>query len=124
MKCRYCPRTLRTAESKARGYGLVCGRKLGLIPPPMPRHARPTPVKPATTPDAHPDQTAIPLEPQMSSPEPDQARALPQIATACPTCNAAPGDLCTSHGGTRPRRHDVHQARTTAWNRTRTTKEN
>lgn len=40
---------------------------------------------------------------------------LPQIAVACPTCQAQPGDPCTSHGGTRTRRHDTHQTRTAAW---------
>ncbi|WP_162794725.1 hypothetical protein [Nonomuraea lactucae] len=43
------------------------------------------------------------------------ARELPQIAAACPTCNAQPGDLCTSHSGTRVRRHDTHVTRTAAW---------
>ncbi|MBQ0827664.1 zinc finger domain-containing protein [Streptomyces tagetis] len=124
VRCKYCPQLLLTPESRARGYGLVCGRKRGLIPPPTPRHTRlATPVTAVTTPDLHPDQLAIPLEPEMRNPEPDKARALPQINVECPTCSAAPGDLCTSHGGTRPRRHDVHQARTAAWNR-HTTKEN
>lgn len=43
------------------------------------------------------------------------AADLPQIAVACPACGAKAGDLCTSHGGTRVRRTDVHQARTAAW---------
>lgn len=43
------------------------------------------------------------------------ARTLPQLAVACPTCQAQPGDLCTSHGGTRIRRYDTHQARTAAY---------
>ncbi|MEV4174035.1 hypothetical protein [Nonomuraea sp. NPDC049709] len=45
----------------------------------------------------------------------EPARQLPQLAVACPTCHAATGDLCTSHGGTRPRRNDTHQTRTAAW---------
>jgi len=47
---------------------------------------------------------------------PDDAPALnrPAIAVACPACGAQPGALCTSHGGTRVRRHDVHRARTLA----------
>ncbi|MFF2573809.1 hypothetical protein [Streptomyces sp. NPDC058084] len=45
----------------------------------------------------------------------DHARTLPQLAVACPTCNAAPGELCTSHGGTRPRRTDTHVSRRAAW---------
>lgn len=49
----------------------------------------------------------------MTSPAP--ARNLPQLAAGCPTCQATPGDLCTSHGGTRQRRNDTHQARTSAW---------
>ncbi|MEU3162223.1 DUF6011 domain-containing protein [Streptomyces griseoincarnatus] len=73
MKCRYCPRRLKTRESRARGYGYICGRKNGLIPPPVPRHARPTTPKPAkvtkppkatAAPDVHPDQTAIPIDPE------------------------------------------------------------
>ncbi|MFF9312190.1 DUF6011 domain-containing protein [Streptomyces sp. NPDC014748] len=66
MKCRYCPRRLTTDESRARGYGLVCGRKHGLIPPPTPRPRPPTtPVRAVTTPAVHPDQLAIPIQPQL-----------------------------------------------------------
>lgn len=65
MKCRYCPRRLRTKESRDRGYGLICGQKLGLIPKPTPRHrALTTPVKPVTT-GVHPGQTAIPIQPEL-----------------------------------------------------------
>ncbi|MGW1463870.1 zinc finger domain-containing protein [Streptomyces sp. NPDC002308] len=46
--------------------------------------------------------------------QPAPALSLPQLAVACPACGAAPGALCTSHSGTRPRRSDVHQARTAA----------
>lgn len=49
----------------------------------------------------------------MTSPAP--ARELPQLAVPCPTCHATPGDLCTSHSGTRPRRNDTHVTRTAAW---------
>lgn len=49
----------------------------------------------------------------MTTSEP--ARDLPQIAVACPNCHAKPGDLCTSHSGTRPRRDNTHQARRAAW---------
>ncbi|MFE2556024.1 hypothetical protein ACFXGT_08300 [Streptomyces sp. NPDC059352] len=49
----------------------------------------------------------------------EPARELPQIAVACPMCDAAPGDLCTSHSGTRVRTSDTHQARTTAWSTSR-----
>lgn len=45
----------------------------------------------------------------------EPARDLPQLAAACPACGACPGDLCTSHSGTRVRRTDVHQARRAAW---------
>ncbi|MFH9959004.1 hypothetical protein ACH4OX_32975 [Streptomyces roseolus] len=47
---------------------------------------------------------------------PDQAPALtnPALAVACPACDAKPRALCTSHSGTRTRRHDVHRARTAA----------
>lgn len=66
MNCRYCPRQLRTKESRDRGYGLICGRKLGLIPPPTPRHRRAmTPVTPVTTHRVHPGQTAIPIQPEL-----------------------------------------------------------
>lgn len=66
MKCRYCPRTLRTKESKDRGYGLICGQKRGLLPKSTPRHRRvTTQVTPVMTPGVHPDQTAIPIQPQL-----------------------------------------------------------
>ncbi|MFP8887817.1 zinc finger domain-containing protein [Streptomyces mangrovi] len=47
---------------------------------------------------------------------PAKAPALtsPAIAVACPACGSQPGALCTSHNGTRLRRHNVHQARTAA----------
>ncbi|MFD3835349.1 DUF6011 domain-containing protein [Streptomyces sp. NPDC058642] len=70
MKCRYCPRPLRTKVSRDRGYGLICGQKLGLIPKPTPRQPRvTTPVKPVTTGRVHPDQTAIPIQPQLPTEE-------------------------------------------------------
>ncbi|MFF3177938.1 hypothetical protein ACFVQ0_35565 [Streptomyces sp. NPDC057900] len=50
----------------------------------------------------------------MPTTDPDPALRLPAIRVACPACGARPGDLCTSHGGSRRRRHDVHQARTQA----------
>ncbi|MFI6279617.1 hypothetical protein [Streptomyces sp. NPDC050988] len=53
------------------------------------------------------------VTPGPTSPEPD--RELPQIAVGCPACHAKPGDLCTSHSGTRPRRDNTHQARSAAW---------
>ncbi|MFI9824454.1 DUF6011 domain-containing protein [Streptomyces sp. NPDC052013] len=66
VRCRYCPRRLSTPESQARGYGLICGRKNGLIPPTTPRHSRqPAPVTAVTTPDVHPGQTAIPIQPEL-----------------------------------------------------------
>ncbi|MFM9602720.1 zinc finger domain-containing protein [Streptomyces turgidiscabies] len=132
MKCAYCPRRLRTKESRDRGYGLICGRKLGLIPKATPRHNRATtPVTPVTKPAVHPGQTSIPIQPVIPTEAdmptradpPTPARNLPQIAVDCPTCQAAPGELCVSHGGTRPRRNDTHRSRTDRWNR-RTTKEN
>ncbi|MFC8290048.1 hypothetical protein ACFUJ0_06200 [Streptomyces sp. NPDC057242] len=43
------------------------------------------------------------------------ALSLPQLSVACPSCGAAAGRLCTSHGGARIRRSDVHQPRTAAW---------
>ncbi|MEU4332366.1 zinc finger domain-containing protein [Nonomuraea dietziae] len=45
----------------------------------------------------------------------EPARDLPQLAVACPTCQAQPGDLCTSHSGTRLRRHNTHELRRAAW---------
>lgn len=45
----------------------------------------------------------------------EPARDLPQLAVLCPTCQAKPGELCTSHSGTRQRRNDTHQTRSTAW---------
>ncbi|WP_146132534.1 zinc finger domain-containing protein [Streptomyces solincola] len=38
----------------------------------------------------------------------------PALAIACPACGAEPRSLCTSHSDTRPRRHDLHRARTAA----------
>ncbi|MBB4987469.1 zinc finger domain-containing protein [Streptomyces nymphaeiformis] len=45
----------------------------------------------------------------------EPARTFPELTVACPTCDAAAGRLCTSHGGTRVRRDTVHQRRRTAW---------
>ncbi|MFJ4852421.1 hypothetical protein [Streptomyces sp. NPDC088730] len=47
---------------------------------------------------------------------PDRPARFPALAVACPSCGSTPDQLCTSHGGTRTRRHDVHQARTAAYN--------
>ncbi|MFF1686059.1 hypothetical protein [Streptomyces sp. NPDC058254] len=38
----------------------------------------------------------------------------PALAVACDSCGAQPGDLCTSHSGTRVRRNDVHRVRSLA----------
>lgn len=59
-------------------------------------------------------------------PDTDRAPALdlPQIQAPCPTCDAAPGHLCTSHDGTRTRRHTTHRPRTTAWQQAHRTEEN
>ncbi|MFD4662489.1 zinc finger domain-containing protein [Streptomyces halstedii] len=46
---------------------------------------------------------------------PERPAHLPALAVACPTCGSVPGELCTSHSGTRTRRNDVHQARTAAY---------
>ncbi|MFB7776882.1 DUF6011 domain-containing protein [Streptomyces bauhiniae] len=64
MKCRYCPRPLRTPESRARGYGPVCGRQRGLLPASTPRQqAVTTPVTATVPKHVHPDQTTIPIQP-------------------------------------------------------------
>ncbi|MEU0037226.1 hypothetical protein [Streptomyces sp. NPDC006333] len=42
------------------------------------------------------------------------ASPLPGLGVACTFCGAQPGALCTSHGGTRVRRNDVHRDRTRA----------
>lgn len=52
----------------------------------------------------------------------DRPAAFPALAVPCPTCESQPGQLCTSHSGTRPRRNDVHQTRTAAWRATPTTR--
>ncbi|MFG2650940.1 hypothetical protein [Streptomyces sp. NPDC048436] len=51
-----------------------------------------------------------------AAPVVDDAPALhlPALRVECPACGAQPNVLCTSHSGTRQRRHDVHRARTTA----------
>jgi hypothetical protein len=54
----------------------------------------------------YPDNDALLDEP---------ARANPALAVTCPTCSAQPGDLCTSHSGTRTRRYDIHRARGAAF---------
>ncbi|WP_406412114.1 hypothetical protein OG923_24510 [Streptomyces halstedii] len=46
----------------------------------------------------------------MSAPTLEQLRTVP-----CGQCGAPAGEPCTSHGGTRVRPHDVHQARTKAY---------
>ncbi|MCG7203997.1 DUF6011 domain-containing protein [Streptomyces arenae] len=70
VRCRYCPQLLLTPESRTRGYGPICGQRRGLIPRPTPRRARAlTPVTPVTTPTVHPDQTAIPIQPQLPTEE-------------------------------------------------------
>ncbi|MCG7524919.1 hypothetical protein MHW47_10785 [Streptomyces sp. OfavH-34-F] len=56
---------------------------------------------PLTNPTSRPSAAAAP------------ALALPAIRNPCPTCTARPGELCTSHGGTRIRPYNVHQARNT-----------
>ncbi|MFC8009252.1 zinc finger domain-containing protein [Streptomyces cinereoruber] len=68
----------------------------------------------------YPDDKA-PDAPGVQDLTPDQAPALnnPALAVACPACDAKPRTLCTSHSGTRPRRHDVHRARTAALAATR-----
>lgn len=49
------------------------------------------------------------------STNPAPAASLPQISVACPRCSAPAGELCTSHGGSRPRRNDTHIDRRAAW---------
>ncbi|WP_327337372.1 hypothetical protein OG384_14825 [Streptomyces sp. NBC_01324] len=56
------------------------------------------------------------LEPHMT----DQP-TIPALAVACPSCGSVP-QLCTSHSGTRTRRHNVHQARTRAYAATQQTR--
>ncbi len=53
------------------------------------------------------DQTPAPDETPMGF-------RIPALTVACPTCGSESGVLCTSHGGTRTRFHDVHQTRTAA----------
>ncbi|WP_406168915.1 hypothetical protein [Streptomyces sp. NBC_00996] len=44
---------------------------------------------------------------------------LPSLAVACPMCGSAAGQPCTSHGGKRVRRDNVHLARKVAWEQSR-----
>ncbi|MFF7183285.1 hypothetical protein ACFZBD_33115, partial [Streptomyces sp. NPDC008121] len=61
-----------------------------------------------------PPPDPIPGQLDLRSPDmPDRPANFPALAVACPTCGSQPGVLCTSHGGTRVRRHDVHRARNT-----------
>ncbi|SCD61697.1 zinc finger domain-containing protein [Streptomyces sp. PpalLS-921] len=62
-----------------------------------------------------PPPTPIPGQLDLRSNDmPERPATFPALAVACPTCGSQPGQLCTSHSGTRVRRHDVHQARTAA----------
>lgn len=45
---------------------------------------------------------------------PNRPATFPALAVPCPTCQSPAGALCTSHSGTRTRRHNVHQTRTAA----------
>ena len=68
--------------------------------------------------DAEQAEADRPVPVDLADDEPaDHAPAydLPQLTVACPICDVAPGELCTSHGGERVRRTDTHQTRTTAW---------
>ncbi|MDF4254641.1 hypothetical protein [Streptomyces sp. WMMB303] len=51
----------------------------------------------------------------MRTPDRPLAYDLPQLAVDCPHCGATAGQLCTSHGGTRPRRTDTHIVRRQVW---------
>jgi len=64
VRCRYCPQFLLTPESRARGYGPVCGQRRGLIPAPTPRQARASPPAPQAE-AIHPGQTTIPIQPTL-----------------------------------------------------------
>ena len=67
---------------------------------------------PADDPIAYALTDAAPAAPTVGD---APALQLPALTVTCPYCAAQPGDLCTSHGGTRQRRRDVHQHRTLAW---------
>ena len=60
----------------------------------------------------------------LSHVEPDHTERLPALAVACPSCGSAPGVLCTSHSGTRKRRHNTHQTRTAAHRAAQQTRSN
>jgi hypothetical protein len=66
IRCRYCPQLLLTPESRARGYGPVCARKNGLplvLKSWRTRQTRPT--APTAPIPVHPDQTTIPIQPEL-----------------------------------------------------------
>jgi hypothetical protein len=44
---------------------------------------------------------------------------LPPLAVACPACGSPAGQPCTSHGGTRVRRDNVHLPRKVAYDEAR-----
>ncbi|MBP0456232.1 zinc finger domain-containing protein [Streptomyces montanisoli] len=48
------------------------------------------------------------------TPETVPALNLPAINVPCDACGAKEGAPCTSHSGTRVRKHDVHRARSLA----------
>ncbi|MDK0520364.1 hypothetical protein [Streptomyces sp. ML-6] len=65
--------------------------------------------------DSHADQLAAPPEEQPAAPAAEHtltAAHAAALAVDCPACESPAGQFCTSHNGTRQRRHDVHQART------------
>lgn len=57
-RCADCRRVLTDPASAVRGYGPVCADRRGLIPRRTPRAAAPA----SETPDVHPDQTALPIQ--------------------------------------------------------------
>lgn len=63
-----------------------------------------------------PPTPAVPGQLNLEHPMTERPATFPALAVPCPTCQSPAGQLCTSHGGSRPRRHDVHQLRTAAHN--------
>ncbi|MFD7510000.1 hypothetical protein ACFV5N_11755 [Streptomyces sp. NPDC059853] len=100
-----------TVQARSRGVTwFEIGRELGITRQAahqrLGRH-----VLPEDTSESLEVAVPAPTDPDLSGlPEPHRAA----LTVTCPACGSAPGELCTSHSGTRTRKSDVHQARTKA----------
>ncbi len=111
-RCAGCGRRLRDPASIAAGLGPVCRRALQPQPPTVVRLPVAVPDEP---PPAVSGQLPLPIQEETTMTTRPPAADLPQLAVPCPRCAAPAHQLCTSHGGSRQRRHDTHMDRRPAW---------